>query len=440
MELSSSLQWKSRAAYRSSHDHSGASASSSSPLPSSSIPSSVPNEITDINELSYLLNETQNEKLKLENENLEVESSLNIEMNRFQNEKESYEEMLQQKMSLKDQGSKISDSIELTLAKLEQILTSLDRNDQMAVYVDCIDAFLEQKSKLFQRVNGLRDQVDLLSSSVASLEEIYSSEIISQANEAITEYRTKKESLAILQQEISTFEPELRRLSDQTIACHQAREDLENEANTLETDLFNKKREVLKLNQELEELREKHDHSLSEQSSVENDLRMELDLKKTEIEDLLSEISASLSRLAKTNELLNVVVQNRSEAIQQIHELRLEIEKLKSEQFDHEDQIRRTEGDIRSTEAMTAVTESAIAAQRRITESYQEQSRYIVESRRPMEEEIVQMSSSIEETKLLIHKLEEQVYSPSFSFMTFPSRKSICLPQSLLRLCLEFQP
>jgi chromosome segregation ATPase len=386
---------------------------SSSPLPSSSTQS--PNEITDINELSYLLNETQNEKLKLENENLEIESSLNIEMNRFQNEKESYEEMLIQKASLKDQGSKISDSIELTIAKLEQIFTSLNRNDQMAVYVECVDAFLEQKTKLIQRINDLRHEVDLLSSSVTSLEELYTSDMVSEANESSCVHQQKQNRLEVIQEEISSLEPKVRQHSDQTIAYHQAREDLEKELNTLETEISGKKQEVLNLNQELEDMREKREQTFSEQSSIENDLRQKLEMKKCEIEGLLAEISSSLSSLAKTNDLLSIVTQNRAETFQQIQQLRFEMEKIKSDEFDLGDQIRQTEGNIRSTEAMTAVTESAIAAQKRITESYQEQSRYIVESRRPMEEEILQMSSSIEETKMLINSLEEQV-CPLFFF------------------------
>ena len=391
------------------------SSSSSFASPSSSSSSTTDtcrenNNLTDLNEISYLLNMTQNNQSKLENDNLELESLLRIEMNRFHNEKESYEEMIRRKVSLKDQGITISDSIELTIIKLEQILSSLNRNDQMKVYIDCIEDFLSQKLIFFQRFDDLRNQIDSLSFAVENLEEEYSSELITEVTELFSENNEKKKTMEHLRNEISNLRPLSSQLSDQAISCRQEIQELQKQVEVVNIGLGEKKAEIVKLNQDIENLKQQHQLSLDDMTGSVNELRQQLEKKQSEIERMMSEVATSLSKLAKTNNLLETVTRERAETLERTQFLRMESERLKNEQLEIDERIRQTEGNIRSTEAMRTVTESAMTAQQRITESYQEQSRFIMNSRRPMEQEIAEMTISIEETKTLIGKLEEQVW------------------------------
>jgi chromosome segregation ATPase len=382
---------------------------SSQAFPSPTSSTGEGNNLTDLNEISYLLNMTQNNQSKLDNENLELESLLKIEMNRFQNEKESYEEMIRRKVSLKDQGTRISDSIELTIIKLEQILSSLNRNDQMKVYINCVDEFLSQKSHLSKKIDDLRNEIDLLSSAVEILEEGYSSQLQTEVTELFSENDEKRKVIENLHDEISTLRPRSTQLADQAISCQQEIEDLTNQIKIVNLGLCEKKEEIMSINKDIEELKHQHEVSLDDLTESISELRQKLERKQSEIENVMSEVASSLSNLANTNSLLETVTRERAEVLENIQRLRMENERLKNERLELDDKIRQTEGNIRSTEAMRAVTESAMTAQQRITESYQEQSHFIVNSRRPMEQEIQEMSTSIEETKTLIAKLEEQV-------------------------------
>jgi chromosome segregation ATPase len=382
---------------------------SSQAFPSPTSSTGEGNNLTDLNEISYLLNMTQNNQSKLDNENLELESLLKIEMNRFQNEKESYEEMIRRKVSLKDQGTRISDSIELTIIKLEQILSSLNRNDQMKVYINCVDEFLSQKSHLSKKIDDLRNEIDLLSSAVEILEEGYSSQLQTEVTELFSENDEKRKVIENLHDEISTLRPRSTQLADQAISCQQEIEDLTNQIKIVNLGLCEKKEEIMSINKDIEELKHQHEVSLDDLTESISELRQKLERKQSEIENVMAEVASSLSNLANTNSLLETVTRERAEVLENIQRLRMENERLKNERLELDDKIRQTEGNIRSTEAMRAVTESAMTAQQRITESYQEQSHFIVNSRRPMEQEIQEMSTSIEETKTLIAKLEEQV-------------------------------
>mmetsp|Transcript_10329 Transcript_10329/g.19231 ORF Transcript_10329/g.19231 Transcript_10329/m.19231 type:complete len:618 (-) Transcript_10329:334-2187(-) len=317
--------------------------------------------------------------------------------------------MVKRKTELHLRVQHVCESMEISMARLEQSSKEIENCDTMLI-IPKVEEYLKRKRDLLRDVSEFQSRIESIESELSDSLLLEYKELVESVTRLRAEKTVNSESLFELTSQNKVVNKKLAELNTQIDAQKREVASKKEVLVTLEISLEEKKKAVL---EGCETLRQFQIENLEANTVADEDLKKAqflFDEAKCEVQTLTEDILTETGKLVNASECHNIIANKRLQILQQLSDLKKQEETLLKRIKEDESTIQTEEAETKMLENSISVTNSSIEVQKKMKDNNDNQVMGDVMDFN-VSDEIAHLEADLINTENTLRQIESQLES-----------------------------